>query len=108
MSSRSKAAKITALALLLALVAAVVLPSVIYVTQAETPTAEHKAWLKLVTPMWKGTGYPPVFPDPDPNYRGLPYRYNLTKIDSKGEPTLEPNVEVFVYYQTALSPNPTP
>jgi len=102
MDNRSKAAKITALALLLALVAAVVLPSAIYVAQAQ---AEYEAWLKVVTPAWKGTGYPPVFPDYPSTWVE---RYNLTKIDSKGEPTLEPNVEVMVYYQTVSNPNPTP
>ncbi|MEM4545544.1 MAG: hypothetical protein QW328_02080 [Nitrososphaerota archaeon] len=102
MDNRSKAAKITALALLLALVAAVVLPSAIYVAQAQ---AEYEAWLKVVTPAWKGTGYPPVFPDYPSTWFE---RYNLTKIDSKGEPTLEPNVEVMVYYQTVSNPNPTP
>ncbi|MEM3183321.1 MAG: hypothetical protein QXL87_02540, partial [Nitrososphaerota archaeon] len=115
MDNRSKAAKITALALLLALVAAVVLPSAIYVAQAE---AEYEAWLKVVTPAWKGadevgqswisysdTTAPPVFPAYPSTWFE---RYNLTKIDSKGEPTLEPNVEVMVYYQTVSNPNPTP
>ncbi len=102
MDNRSKAAKITALALLLALVAAVVLPSAIYVARAE---AEYEAWLKVVTPAWVGTGYPPVFPKYPSTWVE---RYNLTKIDSKGEPTLEPNVEVMVYYQTVSNPNPTP
>ncbi|MEM0204311.1 MAG: hypothetical protein QXM57_00810 [Nitrososphaerota archaeon] len=110
MDNRSKAAKITALALLLALVAAVVLPSAIYVARAE---AEYEAWLKVVTPAWVGTHEPgqpwdttkpPVFPTGTTWFE----RYNLTKIDSAGEPTLEPNVEVMVYYQTVSNPNPTP
>jgi hypothetical protein len=77
--------------------------------------AEWNAYLKLVTPAWKGTNdpsssswsdttEPPVFPT------GTTWveRYNLTKIDSNGDPTLESNVVVGVYYVTKSNPNPSP
>ncbi|MEM3066197.1 MAG: hypothetical protein QXI81_02550 [Nitrososphaerota archaeon] len=112
-------AKITALALLVVMVAAVILPAAI--VQVTTAQAYHEAWFKIVTSAWKGTHrweftgfpgtgslgttgywdeyYPPVFPIAD-QWGIIPARYNLTKIGSDGIPTLEPNVEVAVYYPT--------
>ncbi len=125
MRKMDRRAKITALALLVVMVAAVILPAAI--VQVTTAQAYHEAWFKIVTSAWKGTHrweftgfpgtgslgttgywdeyYPPVFPIAD-QWGIIPARYNLTKIGSDGIPTLEPNVEVAVYYPTVSDPNP--
>ncbi|MEM4305734.1 MAG: hypothetical protein QXD61_07145 [Candidatus Caldarchaeum sp.] len=62
------------LALLLAL-PTTFLGAAVLTTQAQT---NYSAWLKIVTDSWKGTGTPPVLPDPA--YTGFADRYNATNV----------------------------
>jgi len=121
MGNRGKSAKILAPALIVVLALATIVPviAVLMPLTSAQAAAEWNAYLKLVTPAWKGTNdtsksyddwyesgwyLPPVFPT------GTTWveRYNLTKIDSNGDPTLESNVVVGVYYVTKSNPNPSP
>ncbi|MCL7385008.1 MAG: hypothetical protein LZ158_01395, partial [Thaumarchaeota archaeon] len=119
MGNRGKSAKILAPALIVVLALATIVPVIAVLMPSAQAAAEWNAYLKLVTPAWKGThdtsksyndwyenGWylPPVFP----NGTTWVERYNLTKIDSNGDPTLESNVVVGVYYVTKSNPNPSP
>ena len=111
--SRGKSAKILAPALIVVLALATIVPVIAVLMPSAQAQALNVAYLKLVTPAWKGTHEPgepwdPTKPPVFPTGTTWIERYNLTKIDSNGDPTLESNVVVGVYFVTPANPNPLP